>query len=106
VALSVDVQRRLAGEVVLVLCGELQQNTAAQLRQAVAEALATGPGRLTVDVHLMTFMESSGLGALVGARHACDGVGCDFCVVGVGPALRRTLRTTGLIDYLNAAETS
>jgi anti-anti-sigma factor len=105
VALSVDVETRLAGEVVLVLRGELQQSTAEQFRQVVAEALATRPDRLVVDVHLMTFMESSGLGALIGARKACDGAGCGFSIEGVGPALRRTLRTTGLTDYLDANET-
>lgn len=38
-ALSVRVETRLAGEVVIVLDGELQQVTAVQFRQAVAEVL-------------------------------------------------------------------
>jgi anti-anti-sigma factor len=104
--ISVEVQTRPAGEVVIVAQGELQQSTVPQFRQAVTEALATGADRLVIDLSQITFIDSSGLSALVGARHAGDRAACRISLAGVSPALRRTLNTTGLTDYLNATESS
>jgi anti-sigma B factor antagonist len=105
VGLLVQIEAGPAGEVVVVLRGELEQTTVAQFRQVVAEALVTGPARLVLELGSVTFMDSSGLSALVGVRHACDRVGCRVSLSGVSPALRRTLHTTGLTEYLNADET-
>jgi anti-sigma B factor antagonist len=105
VGLSVEVRTGLAGALVIVVGGELQQSTSELLRQAVKEALTDRPAGLVIDLALVTFIDSSGLSALVAARHAGDRVGCRVSLSGVGPVLRRTLHTTGLTDYLNANET-
>lgn len=103
--LSVGVRTGHAGEVVIGVGGELQQSTIEVFRQAVTEALAARPAGLVIDLARITFIDSSGLSALVGARHACDRVGCSVSLSGISPALRRTLHTTGLTEYLNANET-
>ena len=102
--MSVEVRTGLAGEVVIVVGGELQQSTVELFRQAVAEALTARPVGLVIDLLLLAFIDSSGLSALIGARHACDRVGCRLSLSGVSPALRRTLHTTRLTEYLNANE--
>lgn len=103
--LSVEVRTGQVGEVVIVVGGELQQSTVAAFRQAVTEALAAHPASLVIDLTQITFMDSSGLSSLVGARHAGDRVDCRVSLSGVSPTLRRTLHTTGLTEYLNANET-
>ncbi|MEV0134116.1 STAS domain-containing protein [Dactylosporangium sp. NPDC050688] len=102
---SAEVQPQLDDQIVIVLRGELQQTTAAKFRQVITDVLATCPAQLVIDLNLITFLDSSGLGALVSARHACDETGCRVAVSGLNPAVRRTLHTTGLTDYLNAHET-
>ncbi|GAA4261441.1 STAS domain-containing protein [Dactylosporangium darangshiense] len=102
---SAEVQTQPDDQIVIVLRGELQQATVAQFRQAVTEVLAARPAQLVIDLSLITFMDSSGLSALVGARHACDKTGCRVAVSGLSPAVRRALHATGLTDYLNANET-
>lgn len=103
--LSVEVRTGHAGKVVIVVGGELQQSTVELFRQAVAEALTAHPAGLVIDLALLAFIDSSGLSALVRARHACDRIDCRLSLSGVSPALRRTLHTTGLTEYLNANET-
>jgi len=54
--------------------GRLNMVAAPQLRETVAQALRAGKLRLVIDLAQVEFMDSSGLGALIGAlktaRHA------------------------------------
>jgi anti-sigma B factor antagonist len=46
--------------------GRLNMVSAPQLRETVAAAIASGRPRIVVDLGATTFMDSSGLGALIG----------------------------------------
>lgn len=73
--------------------GELDAFTVSQFRQALAE-LASGP-RLVIDMSGVPFVDSAGLGALIGGIRRARELGGDVVVVCNRPSLVRTLRTTG-----------
>jgi anti-sigma B factor antagonist len=83
--------------------GELDIGTASQLRRAIATLLGTGCRVVVVDLSETTFMDSSGLGALVWASHRLRAAGGRLTVVNPGERIARVLKVTG-VDRLLLAE--
>jgi len=54
-----------------------------------------------VDLGDVTFIDSSGLGALVRMRKEADAKQVSFCLTSVSAATDRLLRLTGLIDFFD-----
>jgi anti-sigma B factor antagonist len=59
--------RREGDAAVLSVGGDVDNDTAPQLREAIAAAFGEGVQRVVVDLSETDFLDSSGLGALVGA---------------------------------------
>jgi anti-anti-sigma factor len=74
--------------------GELDASTVCQFRQVLAE-LTTSP-RLLIDLSCVCFIDSAGLGALIGGIRRAREWGGDVVLSCSRPALTRLLRTTGL----------
>ena len=74
--------------------GELDAFTVSQFRQALAE-LADGP-RLVIDMSGVPFVDSAGIGALIGGIRRARELGGDVVVACNRPSLVRVLCTTGL----------
>src|SRR5262245_26537700 len=88
----------LDGVVCVVPSGELDLVTAPALRAALEDAAASGPRRIVVTLGEVTFLDSTGLGAIVhGLRHAADR-GIELTLTGASPGIRRILGVTGLDD--------
>ncbi len=68
---------------------------------ALAEA-AKEPGgrRITIDLAEMTFMDFSGLGALVSGQHAATSAGVAFALRNSTRPVRRIIKITGLGPFL------
>jgi anti-anti-sigma factor len=77
--LTVDVQREDA-RATLALVGELDLETAPQFRERLAEA-EHGAGTVVVDLRGVTFMDSCGIGELVGANQRAHRDGRRLIVV-------------------------
>ncbi len=58
---------------VVSVTGEVDLSTAPRLKWALLDALETGHDQLIVDLSRVTFMDSTALGVLVGARRSLDG---------------------------------
>lgn len=84
------------GECVLHVSGEVDLSNAALLRQAIAGFLVSAPTRLVVDVHELTFMDSSGLAVLLQAATKVEAV----VVRRPRDVVRRLLETTGVTHIL------
>ena len=69
VAFSITQARLADGGVALTVRGELDIATAPALREVVTAILATGVRRLVLDLLAVTFMDSTALAVLVGAKH-------------------------------------
>lgn len=87
--------------------GELDAYTVSQFREALAE-LASSP-RLLIDMSDVPFVDSAGLGALIGGIRRAREMGGDVAVSCSRPTLTRLLKTTGfdrivtVVDNVEAA---
>ncbi|MFJ3926285.1 STAS domain-containing protein [Streptomyces sp. NPDC090022] len=90
----------VGGAVAVRPVGEIDVATAPALRRALTDALAlvgaSGADRIVADCSQVTFCDSSGLDALLGAR--LDAVEADAAIHLANPApqLRRLLQMTGV----------
>jgi len=90
--------------------GELDAYTVGQFRERLAE-LAASP-RLLIDLSSVPFMDSAGLGALIGGIRRAREAGGDVAVACSRPTLTRLLHTTGfdrivpVTDTVEAAATA
>ena len=97
-----DIQVDLAkGCTVCRPVGELDAFTVSQFRQALAE-LASAP-RLLIDLAGVPFVDSAGLGALIGGIRRVRELGGDVAVACPRPTLTRLLHTTGFDRIVTVA---
>lgn len=83
--------------------GELDAYTVGQFRDRLAE-LASSP-RLLIDLSSVPFMDSAGLGALIGGIRRAREAGGDVAVACSRPTLTRLLHTTGFDRIVPVTET-
>ena len=76
--------------------GDLDLHTAPELREALTRAIDEGRNRLVVDLTETSYMDSSGLTALVVAHKRVRKLGGLLVVVNVDPSIGRTFEITGL----------
>lgn len=83
--------------------GEIDATTAPALRTKVYEAVDSNPGAIiTVDLTGVDFLDSTGLGVLVGAlKHARTGGG-DVAIAGAQPHVWKVFQITGLDKVFTA----
>ncbi len=86
--------RTAGGRAVLAVGGEVDLGTAERFRNALLEA--QGSPRVVVDLSAVTFLDSSGLHALVAAYHRVP-AGGELRVVGLRPNVRKVFEITGLL---------
>jgi len=76
--------------------GDLDLHTAPELREALDRAIDEGRNRLVVDLTETSYMDSSGLTALVLAHKRVRKRSGQLVVVNVDPSIGRTFEITGL----------
>jgi anti-anti-sigma factor len=93
-----------SGSAVLTVSGEVDLATAPALQTALLAMVERGSDKVILDMAEVTFMDSSGLSALLAAR---DAGGEDFeMVLVVGPGMvRRLLETTAIGSLFTVFET-
>lgn len=87
---------REGGEVVLSPTGRLNLTTAAQLRQCVATEVEQGRARVVLDLAGVSFVDSSGLGAMVSGLKTARQAGGDLRIAAAGEQVRTVLGLTNL----------
>jgi anti-sigma B factor antagonist len=94
-----------ASECRLVVVGEVDLDTADRLAQAGLLAIAEYPTRtLVVDLQEVTFMDSTGLKALLTLRNGATGAGTRMLLRNVSAQVQKILSITAL-DQVLAPET-
>ena len=83
------------GVVIVAVTGEIDISTVAQLRERLYELAGNG-GTLIVDLNRVTFIDSAGLGALVGTAQRAAEHGGSLHAVCAQPQPRRLLWMTGV----------
>jgi anti-sigma B factor antagonist len=89
-----------------VICrpiGELDAFTVSQFRQTLSELASSE--RLVIDMSGIPFVDSAGLGALIGGIRRTRELGGDVAVACDRPTLVRLLRTTGFDRIVSVTDT-
>jgi anti-sigma B factor antagonist len=102
-ALTITV-RSEHGAVIAAVTGEIDISTVAQLRERLFE-LADNGGTLIVDLNRVTFIDSAGLGALVGTARRAATHGGSLHAVCAQPQPRKLLWMTGVDRRIPLAAT-
>jgi anti-sigma B factor antagonist len=93
------------GTATVTVLGEIDFANADEVAQGIRDAVVEwAPPMVQVDLKDATFIDSTGLGALIeGYRAAIEGE-CRFVVVNPTDSFRRVLTVTGLCDLFGLAE--
>jgi len=98
------VERRPDATIVTVI-GEVDLANAAELRTVLIDVLATTPDtHLVVDLSGVGFLDSTGIGVMVGAHKRVTTAGGRFSAVVATPVVRKVLQTTGLMRAWHVTE--
>jgi anti-sigma B factor antagonist len=86
---------------VVAVHGELDLNSAASLRDALIGAIDDNPGRhVVVDLEGVDFVDSAGLGVLLGGRERARRGDGGLVLVATGRSVVKALELTGLTRVL------
>jgi anti-sigma B factor antagonist len=83
----------------VAVAGEVDVDTAPRMRRALVAGLAAGE-RVVLDLAAVTFMDSSGLSALLAIHQDAKAAGLTFQLQRVPPAVLRLLTVTGMDSVL------
>lgn len=81
---------------VIRVTGELDVSTVAETRSLVHSTISDGWRHLVIDLTECTFMDSAGLGVIIGARRRCLEADGRCELIAEQPELRRVLRAADL----------
>jgi stage II sporulation protein AA (anti-sigma F factor antagonist) len=85
------------GRLTAVIMADLDHHSAKPIREKIDERLRTGVVHtLVLDFSSVVFMDSSGMGLIMGRAECASSVGCRVVVVGLSPALMRLAGLCGL----------
>ncbi|AWB90875.1 STAS domain-containing protein [Aeromicrobium chenweiae] len=94
--MSLTISDRSAGDFhVVELAGDIDIESARELRAHIVERISDSSSRVVVDLTDVAFMDSSGLGALVGGWQMTREDG-EFRIAGASPVVQRVLSITGM----------
>lgn len=94
--MSVDIN--VTGEVVIAhLKGEIDHHTAREMREAIDNAIELNmPSLLMLDFGSVSFMDSSGIGLVMGRYRNLLKSGAELHITGVSPSIYKVMRLAGL----------
>jgi anti-sigma B factor antagonist len=93
--LELDVTKR-DGAAVVTVSGEVDVATAPRLREQIVALVADGERRIVCDLEAVDFLDSTGLGVLVGALKRARTHGGDLVLVCTKASLLKVFEITGL----------
>jgi len=96
VALLIENVRQLNGTTVVAVSGRLDALTAADAKAELHQIIADGNFRLVCNLSGLEFIDSAGLGVLVGCLRRCVAQGGDLCLAEVPESIRSVFELTRL----------
>ena len=99
-----DVRTREDGVGVVTPQGRLNMVSARRLKEVLADLVGSGTTRIVVDMAQTTFLDSSGLGALIGGLKSARQGGGDLRIARPTPAVQAVFELTNLDRVLRARD--
>jgi len=91
-------------EMTIALTGEIVMDMVLERKSEVTRLVEEYAGPAVIlDLTGVTFMDSSGVGLLIGLRRLCQERGKQFCARNPAPPIRKLFETLRLTDYLALA---
>jgi anti-sigma B factor antagonist len=100
VDLGLDVSEQ-NGYSVLAVSGEVDVATVPRLREQLHGLVAQGSNKIVVDLDSVDFLDSTGLGVLVGALKRVRSNDGELSLVCTQPRIRKVFEVTGLTKVFN-----
>jgi anti-sigma B factor antagonist len=94
------------GVPILDVRGEIDVATSPELQQLLTALIAHGPELVIVDLTHVSFIDSTGLGVLVGAVRDVRADGGDIRLVVTQPQIIRLLELTGLDEVFSVVSSA
>lgn len=91
---------------IVSMTGRLDVHAAADVRLALADAVAAGDGELVIDLALLETVDATGLGVLVGAHRRAGRAGRTLVLRDVPPPVWRILFLTRLDRVLRCSSSA
>lgn len=94
----------IGSHVVVQVSGEIDISTAPRLREAIVGLLAEGRTQIAVDLRGVDFLDSTGLGVLVGGLKRARSAGGELRVISTSPRIEKVFAITGLDGIFQIVE--
>jgi anti-sigma B factor antagonist len=92
------------GSATVAITGEVDVFTAPQLRDRLYGVIADGVNHVVLDLEAMSFIDSTGLGVIVGTLKRLRQQGGDLVLRAPGRSTRKVLDITGLTQILEVID--
>lgn len=104
--MSLEINFEKIGAVLLIrLEGELDHHTAEKLRHEVEEQFTKHPLKhIVFNLEQLSFMDSSGLGVILGRYKLVKSLGGEMVVCAISPAVKRLFEMSGLFKIVRLEE--
>lgn len=93
------------GVFILALGGDIDVATAVTVRDALDRVIAAGHHHVVMDLNEVRFLDSTGLGVMVGRLKAVRDLGGDMHLVCTSSRIARVLSLTGLDEVFSLHDT-
>ncbi len=90
------------GVVVVALDGELDEKSAGQTREYLDKTIRANCHRLILDFKKVAFMDSTGIGVLLGRYKKLTQAGAELCVTNLNSQIDKVFRISGLYQIIKA----
>jgi len=107
VGMESSIQRTCAddGTATVTVCGEIDFSNHEELTESLCDSLTDwSPALIVIDLREATFIDSTGLGALIEGFRAARDAQTRFVVTNPSESFRRVLTVTGLIELFGLDE--
>lgn len=85
------------------VAGEVDVSNAPELREVIDAVIIDGVSSVSVDIADVSYIDSTGIGVLVGAAHRAADAGVAFAVTNPQRNVSRILSMLGMDDELNVS---
>ena len=91
------VEKTGEGELTARLAGDIDHHSVGEMRDIIDDAVDRDrPCLLVLDFGAVTFMDSSGIGLVMGRYKRMDGIGGKLKITNVPPQMRKVMRISGI----------
>ncbi|WP_102345700.1 anti-sigma F factor antagonist [Bacillus sp. Marseille-P3661] len=104
--MSLNIHLETKNNVLLIrLTGELDHHTAEELRTKVTNAIEKNKiVHIVLNLEELTFMDSSGLGVILGRYKQIQSQGGEMLVCSISPAVKRLFEMSGLFKIIRLVD--